>query len=180
MREMLEKEKSESAQSSTAFVQEAEIRIRTIQTKLQRLLDGYLEQDIEREIYRVEKAKLLSEKKSLEEQMTRIEQKRTGWLEPAEEWIREAENLPTIANGEDLFLKKVAAKKIFGSNLILSNRKVRLKPEKVPQIQWAALAAANSQIGKMETSRILVREGGIEPPPGAWKAPVLPLNHSRI
>ena len=180
LREMLEKEKSESAQSSTAFVQEAGERIRAIQTKLQRLLDGYLEQDIEREIYRTEKAKLLSEKKSLEEQMTRIEQKRTGWLEPAEEWIREAENLPTIANGEDLFLKKVAAKKIFGSNLILSNRKVRLKPEKVPQIQWAALAAANSQIGKMETSRILVREGGIEPPPGAWKAPVLPLNHSRI
>src|SRR3989344_3560633 len=78
MREMLEKEKSESAQSSIAFVQEAGERIRALQTKLQRLLDGYLEQDIEREIYRTEKAKLLSEKKSLEEQMTRIEQKRTG------------------------------------------------------------------------------------------------------
>ena len=26
----------------------------------------------------------------------------------------------------------------------------------------------------------IVREGGIEPPPGAWKAPVLPLNHSRV
>jgi hypothetical protein len=35
--------------------------------KLQRLLDGYLDQDIEQEIYRTEKAKLLSEKKSLEE-----------------------------------------------------------------------------------------------------------------
>ncbi|MBU6431655.1 MAG: recombinase family protein [Patescibacteria group bacterium] len=82
MRGMLEKEKSESAQSTIAFVQEAGERIRAIQTKLQRLLDGYLEQDIEREIYRTEKAKLLSEKKSLEEQMARIEQKRTGWLEP--------------------------------------------------------------------------------------------------
>src|SRR3989339_428865 len=79
---VLEKEKTESAQSSTAFVQEAGNKIRAIQTKLQRLLDGYLEQDIEREIYRVEKAKLLSEKKSLEEQMARIEQKRTDWLEP--------------------------------------------------------------------------------------------------
>ena len=79
---MLEKEKTEAAQSSTAFVQESQERIRAIQTKLQRLLDGYLEQDIEREIYRTEKAKLLSEKKSLEEQMARIEQKRTGWHEP--------------------------------------------------------------------------------------------------
>ncbi|MGK2848915.1 MAG: hypothetical protein ACSLEX_02500 [Minisyncoccota bacterium] len=65
-------------QATTAFVQESETRIRTIQTKLQRLLDGYLEQDIEREIYRTEKAKLLSEKKSLKEQMARIEQKRTS------------------------------------------------------------------------------------------------------
>jgi len=45
-------------------------------------LTAILEQDIEREIYHTEKAKLLSEKKSLEEQMARIEQKRNGWLEP--------------------------------------------------------------------------------------------------
>jgi deoxyribodipyrimidine photolyase len=40
---MFEKEKTETAQSATAFVQEAGERIRAIQTKLQRLLDGYLE-----------------------------------------------------------------------------------------------------------------------------------------
>ena len=103
LRAMLEKDKKEAAQSSTAFVQEAGERIRAIQTKLQRLLDGYLEQDIEREIYRLEKAKLLSEKKSLEEQMARIEQKRTGWLEPMAEWIKEAENLPKIAQERTSF-----------------------------------------------------------------------------
>ena len=85
LRTRLEKEKTESAQSATAFVHEGQERIRAIQTKLQRLLDGYLDQDIEREIYREEKAKLMSEKKSLEEQSTRIEQKRTGWLEPMAE-----------------------------------------------------------------------------------------------
>jgi len=83
---MLEKEKNETAQSSIAFVQESGERIRAIQTKLQRLLDGYLEQDIEREIYRVKKAKLLSEKKSLEEQMARIEQKRTSGLAGSNRW----------------------------------------------------------------------------------------------
>jgi len=126
MRGMLEKEKSESAQSSTAFVQKSQERIRAIQTKLQRLLDGYLEQDIEREIYRLEKAKLLSEKKSLEEQMARIEQKRTGWLEPMTEWIKEAENLPKIARESNLFRKKVACRTLFGSNLVLANREARL------------------------------------------------------
>jgi hypothetical protein len=73
--EMLENDKIKSAQSVSAFVQEAGKKIKTINIKLQRLLDGYLEQDIEREIYRTEKAKLLSEKKSLEEQIIKLEQK---------------------------------------------------------------------------------------------------------
>ena len=76
----LEKDKSKSAQSVSAFVQTNQKRIKVITTKLQRLLDGYLEQDIDREIYRTEKAKLLSEKKSVEEQMTNLEQKQNGWL----------------------------------------------------------------------------------------------------
>ena len=80
----LEKDKEKSAQSVSAFVQETGEKIKTIKAKLQRLLDGYLEQDIEREIYRQEKAKLLSEKKSLEEQRTRFEQKQNDWVEPME------------------------------------------------------------------------------------------------
>jgi hypothetical protein len=63
------KDKAVSAQFVSAFVLKSQNQIRAIQTKLQRLLDGYLKQDIEREIYRTEKAKLLSEKKSLEEQI---------------------------------------------------------------------------------------------------------------
>ncbi|PIT92837.1 MAG: hypothetical protein COU08_00305 [Candidatus Harrisonbacteria bacterium CG10_big_fil_rev_8_21_14_0_10_42_17] len=122
---MLEQEKTEIAQSSTAFVHESQERIRAIQTKLQRLLDGYLEQDIEREIYRTEKAKLLSEKKSLEEQMARMEQKRTGWLEPMVEWIKEASSLPKIAQENDLFAKKFMTKEIFGSNLVLAGGEAR-------------------------------------------------------
>lgn len=78
LREMMKKDEKETAQSSAAFVQEAKEKIRAIQTKLQRFLDGYLDQDIERETYLTEKAKLLFEKKSLEEQSAGIEQNRTG------------------------------------------------------------------------------------------------------
>ena len=76
---------------------EGQNKIRAIQTKLQRLLDGYLEQDIEREIYREQKAILLSEKKSLDEKMARIEQKQNDWLEPMKEWIKVASTLVKIA-----------------------------------------------------------------------------------
>ncbi|NCS72490.1 MAG: hypothetical protein GW775_04470, partial [Candidatus Magasanikbacteria bacterium] len=68
---MAERDKEKSAQSVSAFVQENREKMKAINIKLQRLLDGYLDQDIEREIYRQEKAKLLLEKKSLEEKITR-------------------------------------------------------------------------------------------------------------
>ena len=45
--------------------------ITDITVKLQRLLDGYLDQDVDKEVYRTEKSKLLSEKKSLEEEISR-------------------------------------------------------------------------------------------------------------
>ena len=166
---MLEKDKAETAQSATAFIQEAREKIRGIQTKLQRLLDGYLEQIIEQEVYRTEKAKLLSEKKSLEEQSITLEQKRTGWLEPMAEWIKEAENLPKIAQENNLFEKKVACRTLFGSNLVLANREARVSApsgkDSPHKNQWAALRAAHELALKKPKSFVVVPRAGIEP---AW------------
>jgi len=157
---MLDKDKNENAQSSAVFVQKTKNTIETIKIKLQRLLDGYLEQDIERETYLERKAKFMGEKKSLEEKMIRLEQKRTGWIEPMRKWIKEAENLPKIARESNLFPKKVAAKEIFGLNLRLSARKViwgELKNgSNWAQTPWAAIQAAQEKIGKISESLILV------------------------
>ena len=180
---MLEKDRTKTSQSFIAFVQEAQNTIKEITAKLQRLLDGYLEQDIEREIYRTEKAKLLSEKKSLEEKITGFEQKQTGWLEPMRNWIKEAENLPKIAKDGNLLSKKVACRNIFGSNLILQNRESRLggtsgtnSPLKT---QWAALCAARDFVGKKEKSFIVERVMGIEPTCSDWQPDALPLCYTR-
>ena len=157
--EMLEKDKMKSAQSVSAFVQNAETRIKVITGKLQRLLDGYLEQDIDREIYRTEKSKLLSEKKSLEEQNIKLEQKQNDWLEPMTKWINYAQNIEKIARDSDLLEKKVAAKEIFGSNLRLASRAVRGEP----QNQWAALCAAQEMASKKSERLVLVGSKGLEP-----------------
>ena len=150
--EMLKIDKIKSAQSVSAFVQNAEARIKVITEKLQRLLDGYLEQDIDREIYRIEKSKLLSEKKSLEEQNIKLEQKQNDWLEPMENWINYAQNIGKIARDSDLLQKKVAAKEIFGSNLRLASRALRGEP----QNQWAAHSAAQEMAFKKSESLVLV------------------------
>jgi len=150
--EMLKIDKIKSAQSVSAFVQEAGVRIKVITAKLQRLLDGYLEQDIDREIYRIEKSKLLSEKKSLEEQNIKLEQKQNDWLEPMVNWINYAQNIEKIARDSNLLEKKVAAKEIFGSNLRLASRAVCGEP----QNQWAALCAAQKMASKKSERLVLV------------------------
>ena len=133
-------------------------------TKLQRFLDGYLKQDIERETYRFEKSKLLSEKKSLEEQSTRLEQKRTGWLEPMAEWIKEASSLPKIAQESNLFVKKVAAEKLFGSNLVLANREARLRAR---NSEFPCNPAKKSLVGALRRPLVSI-EKTVEFPIGAF------------
>ena len=85
-----------------------------INTKLQRLLDGYLDQLIDQETYKVEKNKLVSSKKSLEENLLTLERTQTGWIETFSKWITQAENLPEVAQSSDLLAKKVVAKQLFG------------------------------------------------------------------
>ena len=150
--EMAETDKEKSAQSVSVFVLESQNQIRAINEKLQRLLDGYLEQDIEREIYREQKAILLSEKKSLDEKMARIEQKQNDWLEPMKEWIKVASTLVKIARDNNLLEKKVAAKEIFGSNLRLASRALRGEPV----FPFSAALRAAESIGKIPESLILV------------------------
>ncbi len=159
---MAERDKDKSAQSVSDFVQEVRKQIQSIEIKLQRLLDGYLEQDIEREVYREKKAKLLSEKKSLEEQIYKLEQKQNDWLKPFQNWIKVASNLVKIASDDDLFEKKIIAKKIFGSNLRLDACEARGNP--LPA--YFAAQRATESIGKKSESLILVGRQGFEP----WKA----------
>lgn len=128
---MLEKDEKEGFQTSAAFVQQSKEKTILISQKLQKLLDSYLEQDFEREVYLHKKAELMSEKKSLEEKIITLEQRQTGWIEPLREWIKEAQTGEKIARGYDLIPKKVIAKKMFGSNLLLSFQNLRLEPEKI-------------------------------------------------
>ena len=157
-----------SAQSLTADVKEKEEKIGKIAIRLERLLEGYLEQDIEKEIYRKEKAKLLSKKKSFQGEISSLSHRQNDWLEPFQKWIKTAQTIDKIAVCDDLFAKKAIAKEIFGSNLSLRDRKLRACAQKNElkkgQNHWSALCAAKEKVGEMPTSSILVGDEGLEPP----------------
>ena len=153
MQEKLKIEEADVAQSSRAVLVDKQQELSNITAKLQRLLGSYLDQDIDRDDYRDCKAKLLSEKKTLEESIIQYHHHRTAWLEPMRNWINEASEIPKVARGEDKIAKKVLAQKIFGSNLTLSHRTARGDARE----PWAALRAA-------PTSRNWERRRGIGPP----------------
>ena len=170
LNQRLEKDKVESAQSVSAFVEKNQKLIADITAKLQRLLDGYLDQDVDKEVYRAEKSKLLSEKKSLEEEISRNQQEQKHWLEPMEKWIKDAGNMEKIALDSNLFAKKVAAKEIFGSNLLLGEKTVRPAEGGTPNSlgkmggnQWDALRASHALGSSVSFSTKLEPAAGIEP-----------------
>lgn len=124
--------------------------IQRIETKLDRLMDLYIAQDIERDAYLAKRRALMSDKRSIQEQIARLETDGNAWLEPMRAWIKEAENLAQIRISHSLPAKKSALQKIFGSNLILLNQKVSGTAHPV----YAAVAAAREKLGTMESNLV--------------------------
>ena len=133
--------------------------------KLQRLLDSYLDGDVERELYQTKRAEILGQKKRLQEQ---IEQTSLGvltWVEPMKQWLERAVSIRSIAKSDDLLAKKSLCLEIFGSNLKIQNRNVVINDDQFlhsPQENiWLALRAAKEKAAhsrhNFEISSVLVR-----------------------
>ena len=121
----LEGERKSIAQSSVALVAQRRTEIEKINLRLQKLLDSFLDEIIDRSTYVEKKAKLLSQRKSLEEQKDRLTAGRADWLEPFQRWILDSKSTEQIALTGSLQEKRVHASKIFGSNLVLDCKKAR-------------------------------------------------------
>ena len=109
-----------SAPSLTASVKEKETKISVISQKLERLLTGYLDQVIDQPDYCSQKAKLLSEKKSLEEEIFNFSHKQNDWLAPFQNWLKDAQSLDKIASDSDLFAKRSVPKKSLARTCFLA------------------------------------------------------------
>ena len=138
---------------------------------LARLTDIYVGQDIGRDDYLERRRSLMSEKKSVEEQIARLEHTPSAWIEPTRDWIKDASMLEEIAKTDDLPSKKLSLQKIFGSNLTLQKREAF----GIGVNEWVSLANAKEKISKTQPVLILERDTGIEPAPSPWQGGVLPL-----
>ncbi len=169
---MLAEDEKKANETSGVFIANAQIRISNLQGKLQRLLDSYLDQDIDQSTYKAKQAELMSQKKSLEEQVSKHTLAANVWVEPMCRWLKTAVSLCETANSGNYVAIKQAFSEIEGLNLFLKSKKAQptaaqssfLPPENI----WSALRAAKEKTAQRaansDFSPFLVRIRGLEPP----------------
>ena len=156
---LADKDEKEVTQIAAASVEVMRAKIASLDGKIARLVDLFVEQDIERGEYLERKHALMSEKRSLQEQSLLLERDAAVWLEPMREWINEAQALAEIAQSQNYPSKKSSLQKVFGSNLPLHAREAR----GTPKMPWLSVANAMENSQKTEPIYRLVRRVGFEP-----------------
>ncbi len=150
---MLNEDEKKAEQSSGVLIANTQNTISSLQGKLQRLLDSYLDQDIDQPTYRAKQSELMSEKKSLEEQIGKLTLAANAWVEPMRQWLNQAFDLNRIAKSAEPSAMKQAFAEIEGLNLFLENKKARLSPRPIsalpPPNSWQALRAAREKTAPM-------------------------------
>lgn len=152
LRELIDKDEASEKADFVHRVAGDKETIARLSEKMQRLLDSYLDGDVERELYQDKRAEILGKKKLLEE---KIEQATLGvstWVEPMKQWIETAVSIRKIAKGDDLNAKKSLCLEIFGSNLQIRQKEVVINDDHFlnsPQKNcWSALRAASEKAAR--------------------------------
>ncbi|MBI5401064.1 MAG: recombinase family protein, partial [Candidatus Yonathbacteria bacterium] len=155
MNKLADKDVQEAEQSATASISELRAQITALNSKIARLTDLFVEQDVERGEYLTRERVLQDERRQLEEQVLKFERNAAHWLEPLREWIKDASVLDEIAESEDLSLKKSSLQKIFGSNLTLHAREARgtAKPHWFSLVGGKENQSENDLVPKVVTPR---------------------------
>ena len=168
---LLTEDEQKAEQDAGVFIANAQIKVTGLQAKLQRLLDSYLDQDIDQDTYRTKQAELMGEKKTIEEQIGTLTVTGRAWVEPMREWLKQASDLSKIAKTDDLGEVKRAFLQMDGLNLFLKDKKARLQPcakSHSPQENiWLALRESKEKAAhagdNSEICPLLAEREGFEP-----------------
>ena len=136
----------EQDNSSKIFAQNLKNDLEEVKRKINRLMDVYLDEEIEVVEFQQKKNALMDENKTLEEKLSDFERKGNHWLELTRNWIIEANQAKNIVCQENFsemknFLKTVG-----------SNRQISVRTLAVDfKIPWQMLAETNAATENAET-----------------------------
>ncbi len=126
------------------------------------MLDGYLDQVIESEVYRQKKNELFEQKLKLQEKIAKIQKGGSSWLEPMKEFINCALQAQKIARAKNKSNElKLIAQKV-GSNYSLFNRRLSATLN-FPFRALAAGGGAASALPSAVAISTMVGPTGLEP-----------------
>ena len=136
------------------------------------LLDGYLDQVIDRQTFTEKKAELISQQATFDEQLARLERGGTAWVEPMRRWVLTVGSICKIVKNRDFDAQKTLLLDISGLNLLLKDKNVVAfsdgKIKSPPETAWSALRAANPKAARAgdlsEFFSNLAGVEGLEPP----------------
>ena len=144
-----EKDKSVEAQSSTLFADKTKADISLLDSKIEKLMNAYLENALSLDEYRDMKNKLVNEKQLLKEKLSAFEQKANNRFELTDKFLKANISNMELANEgipEEFFreFKKV------GSNFQIKDRTVLFEPRGA----WRNLAESGFCGGNAEQTAL--------------------------
>ncbi|HLD28015.1 MAG TPA: hypothetical protein VJB67_00190, partial [Patescibacteria group bacterium] len=116
----------DNAQSAQSFAQNLDERIKEAETKLDKLVNAFLDGSIEKETYLVKKDELIKTKTDLNKRKSDFGRKGNNWIEPLRDWINTAHHAEKLSLSNDFYEIKSLTEKI-GTNRRLLSRKTEFE-----------------------------------------------------
>ena len=114
----------EEQKNLISFAQSVEAKLKDTEEKLDKLVNAFLEETIDKDTYLKKKDELIKLKTEIHQKKSDFGQKGQLWVEPLKNWIESAHHAGTVANSKDFCCEKSLLKKI-GTNRILKDKKLR-------------------------------------------------------
>jgi len=124
----LEKDKLEAVQSSRPHQQNLRDKIASVDNKINKLIDMYLENSLSLEEYQKAKEKLINDKKTLQESLKDFADGGDNWFEQAKDFVTTLNRIDCVVREGNLESQKEFLEKI-GSNFILKERRLVFSTE---------------------------------------------------
>ena len=143
--------------------------------KLNFLLDSYLDQTIDSEIYKKKKNELFEKKLKIQEEIGDIQKHGSNWVEPMREFINCALQAQKIARAKNNCQDLVNLGKTVGSNFFLCDRRLTASLRE----PFAALCAPPPAQSYLVGTRPLSRSAGargVEPLTKVLETSIMPFN----
>ena len=105
-----------------------ELEVKSLEEKLNKLLDIYLEGNIDQESYKSKKNEIFAQKQTLQDKIARVKEKGSLWLEPFENFIQRAFRARKIASSKNNPEELCSLGRSACSNFNLLNRQISFTP----------------------------------------------------